>query len=159
MGRQSQYSFGVKIIVSTNYSSGQRHTPQQRNVCVLTCVLFLSEFWLCYFQLVDLQIFAAPRITLKPLVPTFPCFANIVVSLLEKVSGTFWTLEYFFIFFVFDFYFIFNPKVNEWILIRIFPVWWFFPDYVQPHVDFGMKILGGDIMSIPGLYRFVQVLH
>nr|XP_023897370.1 synaptotagmin-3 [Quercus suber]POE54782.1 synaptotagmin-3 [Quercus suber] len=60
-------------------------------------------------QLVDLQIFAAPRITLKPLVPTFPCFANIVVSLLEK-----------------------------------------------PHVDFGMKILGGDIMSIPGLYRFVQ---
>ncbi|KAE7996982.1 hypothetical protein FH972_001658 [Carpinus fangiana] len=60
-------------------------------------------------QLVDLQIFAAPRITLKPLVPTFPCFASIVVSLMEK-----------------------------------------------PHVDFGMKILGGDIMSIPGLYRFVQ---
>ncbi|KAF8403078.1 hypothetical protein HHK36_011172 [Tetracentron sinense] len=27
---------------------------------------------------------------------------------------------------------------------------------VQPHVDFGMKILGGDIMAIPGLYRFVQ---
>ncbi|GFZ05851.1 calcium-dependent lipid-binding (CaLB domain) family protein [Actinidia rufa] len=60
-------------------------------------------------QLVDLQIFAAPRITLKPLVPTFPCFANIVVSLMEK-----------------------------------------------PHIDFGMKVLGGDIMSIPGLYRFVQ---
>ena len=31
--------------------------------------------------------------------------------------------------------------------------------YLQPHVDFGMKILGGDIMSIPGLYQFVQVLH
>ncbi|QCE07933.1 synaptotagmin-3 isoform X1 [Vigna unguiculata] len=60
-------------------------------------------------QLVDLQIFATPRITLRPLVPTFPCFANIVVSLLEK-----------------------------------------------PHVDFGMKVYGGDIMSIPGLYRFVQ---
>ncbi|KAF7820142.1 synaptotagmin-3 isoform X1 [Senna tora] len=60
-------------------------------------------------QVVDLQIFAAPRITLKPLVPTFPCFANIVVSLLDK-----------------------------------------------PHVDFGMKISGGDIMSIPGLYRYVQ---
>ncbi|XP_057462931.1 synaptotagmin-3-like [Actinidia eriantha] len=60
-------------------------------------------------QLVDLQIFTSPRITLKPLVPTFPCFANIVVSLMEK-----------------------------------------------PHVDFGMKVLGGDIMSIPGLYRFVQ---
>ncbi|XP_027366800.1 synaptotagmin-3 isoform X2 [Abrus precatorius] len=60
-------------------------------------------------QLVDLQIFAAPRITLRPLVPTFPCFANIVVSLMEK-----------------------------------------------PHIDFGMSISGGDVMSIPGLYRFVQ---
>ncbi|GAV65991.1 C2 domain-containing protein [Cephalotus follicularis] len=60
-------------------------------------------------QLVDLQIFVQPRIALKPLVPTFPCFSNIVVSVMEK-----------------------------------------------PHVDFGMKILGGDIMSIPGLYRFVQ---
>ncbi|XP_061997727.1 synaptotagmin-3-like isoform X1 [Rosa rugosa] len=60
-------------------------------------------------QLVDLQVFAAPRITLKPLVPTFPCFANIVVSLLEK-----------------------------------------------PHVDFGMNILGGDILSIPGLYLYIQ---
>ncbi|KAF3433947.1 hypothetical protein FNV43_RR25050 [Rhamnella rubrinervis] len=60
-------------------------------------------------QLVDLQIFAAPRITLKPLVPTLPCFANIVVSLMEK-----------------------------------------------PHIDFGMKVLGGDTMSIPGLYQFIQ---
>ncbi|KAG5239700.1 synaptotagmin [Salix suchowensis] len=60
-------------------------------------------------QLVDPQIFAAPRVALKPLVPTFPCFANIVVSLMER-----------------------------------------------PHVDFGLKILGGDVMSIPGLYRFVQ---
>ncbi|KAJ6901870.1 synaptotagmin-3-like isoform X1 [Populus alba x Populus x berolinensis] len=50
-------------------------------------------------QLVDLQIFAAPRVALKPLVPTFPCFANIVVSLMER-----------------------------------------------PHVDFGLKILGGDVM-------------
>lgn len=61
-------------------------------------------------QLVDVQIFADPRIHLKPLVPTFPCFANVVVSLMEK-----------------------------------------------PHVDFGLKVLGGDIMSVPGLYRFVQV--
>ncbi|KAL5733508.1 hypothetical protein ACOSQ2_033200 [Xanthoceras sorbifolium] len=60
-------------------------------------------------QLVDLQVFVAPRITLKPLVPTFPCFANILVSLMER-----------------------------------------------PHVDFGMKVLGGDIMSIPGLYQFIQ---
>ncbi|KAL5990600.1 hypothetical protein ACLOJK_011502 [Asimina triloba] len=27
---------------------------------------------------------------------------------------------------------------------------------LQPHVDFGLKVLGGDIMAIPGLYRFVQ---
>ncbi|KAE8647301.1 synaptotagmin-3 isoform X2 [Cucumis sativus] len=73
-------------------------------------VLILRLFSLqIRIQLVDLQIFAAPRVALKPLVPAFPCFTNIVVSLLEK-----------------------------------------------PHVDFGMKILGGDIMSIPGLYQFVQ---
>ncbi|XP_022996518.1 synaptotagmin-2-like isoform X2 [Cucurbita maxima] len=35
-------------------------------------------------QVVDLQVFAIPRITLKPLVPTFPCFAKIFVSLMEK---------------------------------------------------------------------------
>uniref|UniRef100_A0A2P2KZP4 Uncharacterized protein MANES_05G145400 n=1 Tax=Rhizophora mucronata TaxID=61149 RepID=A0A2P2KZP4_RHIMU len=60
-------------------------------------------------QVVDLQVFAAPRISLKPLVPTIPCFANIQVSLMEK-----------------------------------------------PHVDFGLKLLGADTMSIPGLYRFIQ---
>ncbi|KAM7514050.1 hypothetical protein LguiA_003633 [Lonicera macranthoides] len=62
-------------------------------------------------QVVDLQVFAIPRITLKPLVSSFPCFANIQVSLMEK-----------------------------------------------PHVDFGLKLLGADAMSIPGLYRFVQEL-
>lgn len=60
-------------------------------------------------QVVDLQVFASPRIMLKPLVPSFPCFANIYVSLMEK-----------------------------------------------PHVDFGLKLLGADAMSIPGLYRIVQ---
>lgn len=63
-------------------------------------------------QLVDLQFFVLPRVTLKPLVPTIPCFTNIMVSLMEK-----------------------------------------------PHVDFGFKVLGGDFMAIPGLYRFVQVFH
>ncbi|KAK6159586.1 hypothetical protein DH2020_006900 [Rehmannia glutinosa] len=29
---------------------------------------------------------------------------------------------------------------------------------VQPHVDFGLRLLGADLMSIPGLYRFVQEL-
>ncbi|XP_021902749.1 synaptotagmin-2 [Carica papaya] len=62
-------------------------------------------------QVVDLQVFATPRITLKPLVPSFPCFAKICVSLMAK-----------------------------------------------PHVDIGLKLLGADIMSIPGLYVFVQEL-
>ncbi|GFP81918.1 synaptotagmin-1 [Phtheirospermum japonicum] len=35
-------------------------------------------------QVVDLQVFASPRITLNPLSPRFPCFANIYVSLMEK---------------------------------------------------------------------------
>ncbi|KAM0041524.1 putative C2 domain, synaptotagmin-like mitochondrial-lipid-binding domain, C2 domain superfamily [Helianthus debilis subsp. tardiflorus] len=60
-------------------------------------------------QVIDLQVFASPRITLKPLVPSFPCFCQIHVSLMDK-----------------------------------------------PHVDFGLKLLGADLMSIPGLYRFVQ---
>ncbi|CAM8987408.1 hypothetical protein QQ045_007893 [Rhodiola kirilowii] len=60
-------------------------------------------------QVVDVQVFAAPRITLKPLVPSFPCFAKILVSLMDK-----------------------------------------------PHIDFGLKVVGCDLMSIPGLYRFVQ---
>nr|CAD1840745.1 unnamed protein product [Ananas comosus var. bracteatus] len=58
---------------------------------------------------VDLQIFALPRITLKPLIPRFPCFAKIFVSLLDK-----------------------------------------------PHIDFGLKFIGADLMAIPGLYRFAQ---
>ncbi|XP_006647240.1 synaptotagmin-2-like [Oryza brachyantha] len=60
-------------------------------------------------QVIDLQVFALPRITLKPLVPNFPCFAKIAVSLMEK-----------------------------------------------PHVDFGLKLIGADLMAIPGLYVFVQ---
>lgn len=60
-------------------------------------------------QVIDLQVSALPRITLKPLVPSFPCFAKILVSLMEK-----------------------------------------------PHVDFGLKLLGADVMAIPGLYAFVQ---
>eukprot|EP00271_Cylindrocystis_brebissonii_P005153 TRINITY_DN170_c0_g2_i1.p1 TRINITY_DN170_c0_g2~~TRINITY_DN170_c0_g2_i1.p1 ORF type:complete len:609 (-),score=168.12 TRINITY_DN170_c0_g2_i1:585-2411(-) len=60
-------------------------------------------------QLVDLTIFATIRITLKPLVPVFPCFARMTVSLMSR-----------------------------------------------PTVDFGLKIIGGDVMAIPGLYTFIQ---
>ncbi|CAN1775836.1 SYT3, partial [Linum perenne] len=76
------------------------------NVTLVVKFLFLP----ITIQLLDLQIFAALRITLRPLVPTFPCFAAIAVSLLEK-----------------------------------------------PTVDFGLKLLGADLMAIPGLYQYVQV--
>lgn len=35
---------------------------------------------------------------------------------------------------------------------------WILNPVLQPHVDFGLKLLGADVMSIPGLYRFVQVI-
>ncbi|KAE9458642.1 hypothetical protein C3L33_09451, partial [Rhododendron williamsianum] len=82
-------------------------------------------------QVVDLQVFACPRITLKPLVPSFPCFAKILVSLMEKVRGT-----------------------DQCLLCSLFL---FGGPSSQPHVDFGLKVLGADAMSIPGLYRVVQV--
>ncbi|EFJ33895.1 hypothetical protein SELMODRAFT_83478, partial [Selaginella moellendorffii] len=70
-------------------------------------IFFFEDF----LQVVDLQVFATARVTLKPLAPAFPCFCKIIVSLMEK-----------------------------------------------PHVDFGLKLLGGDLMAIPGLYAFVQDL-
>ena len=30
--------------------------------------------------------------------------------------------------------------------------------YVQPHLDLGLNLLGGDVMAIPGVYQYVQVL-
>ena len=30
--------------------------------------------------------------------------------------------------------------------------------YLQPHLDFGLNLLGGDVMAIPGVYQYVQVL-
>ncbi|CAI9098010.1 OLC1v1034557C1 [Oldenlandia corymbosa var. corymbosa] len=62
-------------------------------------------------QLIDTQISATARITLKPFVPTFPCFSTIAVSLMKK-----------------------------------------------PEVDFGLKIMGGNLMSIPGIYPSIQEL-
>ncbi|CAN1276538.1 SYT2 [Linum perenne] len=68
----------------------------------------IAQVWIV-LKVLDLQVFASPRITLKPLVPSFPCFAKILVSLMEK-----------------------------------------------PHVDFGLKLLGVDLMAIPGIYTLVQ---
>ncbi|XP_042471455.1 synaptotagmin-3-like [Zingiber officinale] len=67
------------------------------------------SFFKITIQLLDLQISLMPRVILKPLVPSFPCFANLSISLMEK-----------------------------------------------PNVDFEFKIFGGDIMVVPGLYRFIQ---
>ncbi|CAL5383442.1 unnamed protein product [Camellia sinensis] len=78
-------------------------------------------------QVVDFQVFASPRITLKPLVPSFPCFATILVSLMEKVRGN-------------------DQSFGAHYMMEM------------PHVDFGLKVLGADAMSIPGLYKFVQEL-
>jgi Ca2+-dependent lipid-binding protein len=60
-------------------------------------------------QATEVQVWAQVRVTLKPLIPVFPCFSNITISLMTK-----------------------------------------------PHVDFGLKLLGGDVMAIPGLYHFAQ---
>ncbi|CAI5992860.1 unnamed protein product [Closterium sp. NIES-64] len=61
-------------------------------------------------QITDLQVAAVTRITLKPLMPIFPCFSTITVSFMDK-----------------------------------------------PQVDFGLKVVGLDVMAIPGLYTYVQV--
>ncbi|XP_059669145.1 synaptotagmin-3-like [Cornus florida] len=48
------------------------------------------------------------------------------------------------------------PEIPIWVdwLNKFISEMWPYLD--KPRVDFGLKILGGDIMSIPGLYRFVQ---
>ncbi|XP_047336317.1 synaptotagmin-3-like [Impatiens glandulifera] len=99
---------GLKVVESNEKELIFEPTVRWAGNPNITVVL---QFWFLAvrLQLVDLQIFMQPRITLKPLVPTFPCFANISVSLLNK-----------------------------------------------PDIDFGLKVLGADIMAIPGLYQFVQ---
>lgn len=77
-------SLRITIQVRNEYT-----IPEMKNLFIymLLCSMhFFQNTDFAYSQLVDLQVFAAPRVTLKPLVPIFPCFASIVVSLLEKVS-------------------------------------------------------------------------
>ncbi|CAI5525859.1 unnamed protein product, partial [Closterium sp. Naga37s-1] len=62
-------------------------------------------------QLTDLHVRAVARITVKPLVPVFPCFSRITLALMDK-----------------------------------------------PHVDFALRVLGLDIMAIPGLCNLAQNL-
>lgn len=44
------------------------------------------------------------------------------------------------------------------IYVTFFHAWFEISQFLlQPHVDFGLKVVGCDLMAIPGLYRFVQV--
>ncbi|GJP29665.1 hypothetical protein CLOM_g19297 [Closterium sp. NIES-68] len=65
----------------------------------------------CSLQLTDLHVRAVVRITVKPLVPVFPCFSRITLALMDK-----------------------------------------------PHVDFALRLLGLDVMAIPGLCNLAQNL-
>jgi hypothetical protein len=58
-------------------------------------ILNLIEQYLV--QVIDLQVFALPRITLKPLVPSFPCFAKIVVwrFIIESINIYFGDLYFY----------------------------------------------------------------
>ncbi|KAI0499734.1 hypothetical protein KFK09_017942 [Dendrobium nobile] len=99
---------GVKVIETQENELLIEPRVRWAGNCNVSVALKLFSFKFTV-QLLDLQIFLAPRVTLKPLVPSFPCFSSITVSLVEK-----------------------------------------------PFVDFGLKLLGVDIMAIPVLYRFVQ---
>lgn len=99
---------GVKIIETQEKELVIEPRIQWASNCNMVVSLKVLSLKLTV-QVLDLQVSFAPRVTLKPLVPTFPCFANLSVCLMEK-----------------------------------------------PHVDFGLKVLGGDLMAIPILYQFVQ---
>lgn len=38
-------------------------------------------------QATEVQVWAQVRVTLKPLIPVFPCFSNITISLMTKVRA------------------------------------------------------------------------
>lgn len=75
-------AFGLRATVQVISHGNYVHFSHVFSLITVTC-LTLENIHL--FQVLDLQVFALPRITLKPLVPVFPCFANIHVSLMEKV--------------------------------------------------------------------------
>lgn len=82
-------AFGLKATVQVLYFTllGKCLPIQFICLCVCTSVSETSIKILLsgLFQVVDFQVFVAPRITLKPLVPSFPCFAQINMSLMNKV--------------------------------------------------------------------------
>ncbi|KAK4392160.1 Synaptotagmin-3 [Sesamum angolense] len=92
-------------------------------------------------QLVDIQASAAVRIVLRPFVPTFPCFSSIAVSLMEKVNNSN----------ISDSRFLISSEE----LLHSLDI---LSARLQPKIDFGLRVMGGDIMSIPGLYQLVQTV-
>lgn len=95
----------------------------------------------------DLQVSAGTRIFLRPLVPTFPCFSSIAMSLMEKVGvlqNLRLTCQYLHKLGVTR-----NKLGNNTFIVA----------RVQPQIDFGLRVMGADIMAVPGLYQIVQVRH
>jgi hypothetical protein len=92
MGRKSQYlgchqGIWVEGNSSGNYAAKCLVNLKEGTTYLILSVMIVPHLPRNFCQVVDLQVFAQPRITLKPLVPSFPCFANIYVSLMEKVCG------------------------------------------------------------------------
>ncbi|KAL0344639.1 UNVERIFIED_CONTAM: Synaptotagmin-3 [Sesamum radiatum] len=104
--------------------------------------IFLAIKLLCLqltVQMVDIQASAAVRMFLRPFVPTFPCFSSIAISLMEKVNNSNISASRFLI----------SSEELLYSLDLLFA-------RLQPKIDFGLRVMGGDIMSIPGLYQLVQ---
>lgn len=57
------------------------------------CLVHLVVTKKC-LQVVDVQVFATARVTFKPLLPVFPCFGKVIVSLMEKVRNSFFTVSH-----------------------------------------------------------------
>lgn len=74
------------------------------------------------------------RLIFKPLVDDFPCFGAVCFSLREKVK------------FIHSFLHTHNLFVNLRNL-----------QYLQRNLDFTLKVIGGDLSSIPGLSDAIEV--
>ncbi|KAK4799848.1 hypothetical protein SAY86_025213 [Trapa natans] len=109
LGTQPPYFHGIKVHESNGNELVLEPAVRWAGNPDISLVLKIS-FFRIRLQLVDVQVFAIPRIILKPLVPIIPCFESIAVSLLEKVYA----------------------------------------------IDFGLNIMKVDVMSIPGLYQYIQ---
>ncbi|CAN0909228.1 SYT3 [Linum grandiflorum] len=93
VNRSSQSTLGLKVLETNENDIVLEPAVRWAGNPNITLVLKLMSLPITvqvrrsiFSGFVDLQVFAAPRISLKPLVPAFPCFANIVVSLLKTIE-------------------------------------------------------------------------